>query len=346
MRAAVFHEFGGPIAVESVDDPSCPTEGVVIGVRANGLCRSDWHGWVGHDPAVRLPHVPGHELAGTISEVGPACRNWKVGDRVTVPFATGCGRCTACRDGQPQICHDGLQPGFSHWGAFAEYVAIDRADTNLVALPDSLDFAVAASLGCRFTTAFRAVVERGRLQAGEWLAVHGCGGVGLSAIMIARAAGAGVIGVDIDSGALGMARELGASTVINAREVPDVPDAVRDATGGGAHVSIDALGNRVTCANSILGLRPQGRHVQAGLLTGDDATPPVPMEPVIGRELEILGTHGMAAQRFPLLIDMIADGRLDPARLIRGRISLDQVPHALMTMNEGHDPGMTVMTLS
>lgn len=345
MRAALFREFGGIISIERVDDPRCPPAGAVIRVHVSGLCRSDWHGWVGHDPDVTLPHVPGHELAGVVVEVGPACRRVREGDRVTVPFVTGCGHCPACRDGQHQICHDARQPGFTSWGAFSEYVAVDRADINLVPIPASLDFAAAASLGCRFTTAFRALIERGRLVAGQWLAVHGCGGVGLSAIMIARAAGAGVVAVDIDPQALALARELGADVTLDARDAADIPAAIHEATGGGAHVSIDALGHRATCANSVRCLRRQGRHVQAGLLTGDDASPPVPMDVVIARELAILGTHGMAAHRFPALLAMIADGRLSPDHLIRHRISLDAVPEALMTMDRGHQPGMTVMEL-
>ena len=343
MRAAIFHEFGEAIAIEQVADPACPPGGAVIQVRANGLCLSDWHGWVGHDPAVRLPHVPGHELAGVVVEVDAACQGVRVGDRVTVPFVVGCGGCPACHAGQQQICHDAEQPGFTTWGAFADYVAIGRADLNLVPVPEGLDFAVAASLGCRFTTAFRATLERGRLAAGEWLAVHGCGGVGLSAIMIARAAGAGVVAVDIDPQALELARGLGAAVAIDPRAARDVPAAIKDATGGGAHVSIDAIGRPVTCENSVRCLRPQGRHVQAGLLAGDDATPPLPMDVVVGRELEILGTHGMAAHRFAPLLTMITDGRLAPEKLIRRSISLGDVPGALMGMDEGHPPGMTVM---
>ncbi len=346
MRAAIFERFGGPIAVERVDDPTCPDDGVIVQVRANGVCRSDWHGWLGHDPAIRLPHVPGHEVAGTIVEAGRDCIRWRPGERVTVPFILGCGSCPACRDGQHQICHDQRQPGFSTWGAFAEYVAVERADSNLIALPESLDFAAAASLGCRFTTAYRAVIERGRLQAGEWLAVHGCGGVGLSAIMIARAAGAAIAAVDIDADALALARTLGASAVIDASAAADPAEAVHEATGGGAHVAVDALGHRITAGNSIRSLRRQGRHVQAGLLTGDDAEPPLPMESVVGHELEILGTHGMAAHRFPALLAMIADGRLAPQQLIRRRIGLEEVPATLMELGEQQHAGITVMELA
>ena len=139
----------------------------------------------------------GTSWPGRSSAVGADVRRWRAGDRVTVPFANACGTCPTCAQGNHQICDDQRQPGFTHWGAFAELVALDWADVNLVALPDGLDAAAAASLGCRFATAWRAVLQVGRVQAGEWVAVHGCGGVGLSAIMIAVAAGARVVAVDV-----------------------------------------------------------------------------------------------------------------------------------------------------
>lgn len=296
MRAAVYREFQGPITVETVADPVCPSDGVILAVKANGVCRSDWHGWMGHDADIRLPHVPGHEMAGEVLEVGRDCRGgWRPGDRVGVPFILACGACPSCRAGQQEVCERQDQPGFTLWGSFAEYVAVPRADINLVALPEGLDFAAAASLGCRFTTAFRAVLQHGDLRPGEWIAVHACGGVGLSAVMIARAAGARVIAVDRDKRALLAAEALGAEFTLNAGDSDDIPEAIRDATGGGAHVSIDALGHRETCRNSILCLRRRGRHVQVGLLAGDHADPPLPLGRAIAYELSLHGSHGMAA---------------------------------------------------
>ncbi|MEM8685301.1 MAG: alcohol dehydrogenase catalytic domain-containing protein, partial [Pseudomonadota bacterium] len=205
MKAALFHAFGEALTIETVADPQPNDDGVVIAVQATGLCRSDWHGWIGHDPSITLPHVPGHELAGIVEAVGKNVKRWKIGDRVTVPFVCGCGTCPQCDSGNQQVCDHQSQPGFSHWGSYAEYVAIDYADENLVRLPDGMDFVTAASLGCRFVTSFRAVVDQGRLSAGEWIAVHGCGGVGLSAIMIARALDAQIIAIDIDDAKLAFA---------------------------------------------------------------------------------------------------------------------------------------------
>src|SRR3954469_22255475 len=219
--------------VESVADPEPAPHGAVIRVQATGLCRSDWHGWMGHDPDIRrFPHVPGHELAGVVEAVGARVEGWTPGDRVTVPFVCACGTCRECAAGAHQICDRQTQPGFTHWGSFAELVAIDWADVNLVGLPESVDFDAAAALGCRFATAYRAVLQVGRVRAGEWLAVHGCGGVGLSAVVVAAAAGARVIALDVSEAALDRARDAGAELA-----VPAGGD-VRDLTGGGVHVSL------------------------------------------------------------------------------------------------------------
>ncbi|MCC9620518.1 alcohol dehydrogenase catalytic domain-containing protein [Thalassospira sp. MA62] len=269
MRAAYFTEFQGPIDVQHLADPTPENDGVVIKVGATGLCRSDWHGWMGHDPDIELPHVPGHEFAGTVVAVGKDTKRWKEGDRVTVPFVSGCGHCPECHSGNQQICDHQFQPGFTNWGSFAEYVAINYADTNLVHLPDEMDFATAASLGCRFATSFRGVIDQGKLVAGQIVAVHGAGGVGLSAIMIAAAAGAWVVAVDIDDEKLEFAQSLGANAILNANQIDDIPAAIKEITKGGAHLSVDALGSAQTCFNSVACLRKRGKHVQIGLMTDD-----------------------------------------------------------------------------
>lgn len=237
MRAVVFERYGRPAEVREVADPAPAEHGVVVRVEATGLCRSDWHGWMGHDPDITLPHVPGHELAGVVEAVGARVTGWRPGERVTVPFVCACGSCPSCAAGDQQVCERQTQPGFTHWGSFAQYVALDHADVNLVAVPDELSFATAASLGCRFATAFRAVVAQGRVAAGEWVAVHGCGGVGLSAVMIAAACGARVVAVDLSARALDLARKFGAAEVVDASRVEDTAAAIRELTGGGAHLS-------------------------------------------------------------------------------------------------------------
>jgi D-arabinose 1-dehydrogenase-like Zn-dependent alcohol dehydrogenase len=335
VRAVVYEAFGRMPTVETVPDPAPGAHGAVVRVEASGLCRSDWHGWMGHDPAIqRFPHVPGHELAGVVEAVGADVRRWRPGDRVTVPFVCACGNCPQCAGGNHQICDRQTQPGFTHWGSFAEFAALDWADVNLVALPNGLDSEAAAALGCRFATAYRAVLQVGRVRAGEWVAVHGCGGVGLSAVMIATAAGARVIALDISEPALSLARQAGAELA-----VPAGTD-VREHTDGGAHVSLDAIGSEAACAASIAGLRNRGRHVQVGLLP---APPRVPMDLVIARELELLGSHGMAAHAYPEMLALVQAGRLRPAQLVSSRIDLDEAPQALAAMSDASPSGVTVI---
>lgn len=344
MRAVVFEQYGGVAAVRQVPDPVPADHGVVVEVEATGLCRSDWHGWVGHDESIALPHVPGHELAGRVVEVGTDVARWRVGDRVTVPFVCACGTCLQCVTGNQQICDRQTQPGFTGWGSFAELVALDHADVNLVALPDSLDAIAAASLGCRFATAYRAVLDQGRARPGEWVAVHGCGGVGLAAVQVAAAAGSRVVAVDVSQPALELAGQVGAEVLIDVGDVDDVARAVRRATGGGAHVSLDALGSADTLGASVRSLRKRGRHVQVGLLPPSLGEPPVPMSRVIFHELEILGSHGMAAHRYPEMLALVESGRLRPDLLVTRRVGLDEAGAALMAMDSpGRGPGVAVV---
>ena len=341
VKAVVYSRYGATPVLTQAADPACPADGVVIAVGATGVCRSDWHAWKGHEP-VALPHIGGHEFAGVVVTAGPEVRRWRAGDRVTVPFACGCGRCEHCLAGDAQVCPRQTQPGFTGPGSFAELVAVHAADANLVALPGDLDFVTAACLGCRFATAFRAVTAHGRVRPGDWLAVYGCGGVGLSAVMIGAALGARVLAVDVSAAALGRARELGAEAVVDAG-TDGTASAIEEITGGGAHVSIDALGSLAQAADSVTCLRRRGRHVQVGLLPGGPV--PLPMDLVIARELEIYGSHGMAARDYPAMLRMVADGTLRPGLLVGEVIGLGQVGRALAAMDEpGSGAGMTVVS--
>ena len=346
MDAMLFREFDGPIGVESVADPTPADDGVVIAVRVTGICRSDWHGWKGHDPDIKaLPHVPGHEFSGDVVKVGRGVTKWQAGDRVTMPFVAGCGTCAECLDGAAQVCDRQFQPGFTAWGSFAEAVAVRYADFNLVRLPAEMDYVTAASFGCRLATAYRAVAIQGGVRAGDWVAVHGCGGVGLSAVMIAAALGAQPIAVDIQADALTLAAELGAVHCLNARDVGDVPEAIRELTRRGADVSLDALGSGVTASNSLRCLQKRGRHVQVGLLAGGEAQPRLPMELVIGRELEIYGSHGLAAADYGPLMALVTSGKLDPRRLVRQTVGLAEGAVALAEMDRFDHVGITVIEM-
>ena len=344
MKAVLIEQFSQRPTIQQVADPTPNSHGVVISVKATGVCRSDWHCWQGHDTDVVLPHVPGHEFAGIVEAVGKDVSKFKVGDRVTVPFINACGSCNECHSGNHQVCGNQTQPGFTHWGSFAEYTTVDHADVNLVTLPEHMDFTTAASLGCRFVTAFRAVVDQGGVTAGQWVAVHGCGGVGLSAIMIAGAAGANVIAVDIAEDKLALAKSLGAVITLNANNTDDVAAAIKEVTKGGAHVSLDALGHPVTCVNSINCLRKLGKHIQVGLLLAEHATPPIPMDNVVANELQILGSHGMQAFRYNAMMALILSGKLQPEKLLGKTIALEDAIDAMVDMDTSTSVGVTVVT--
>lgn len=324
-------------------DPE-PSEGsVVLRVEACGICRSDWHGWMGNDPDITLPHVPGHELAGTIAETGPGIERWKRGERVTVPFVCGCGLCPQCLSGNQQVCDRQFQPGFTHWGAFAEFVEIKYADENLVALPEDFDPVTAAALGCRFMTSFRGIVHQAKVRAGEWVAVFGCGGVGLSALLIAKASGARVVAVDIGADKLDLATELGADAVVLSLPGADVPKLIKEITGGGAAASIDAIGNPSAVRDSVLGLAKRGRHVQIGLIEPGSSSTEMPMNHIVANEIEICGSHGMQAHKYPEMFEFMKEKGVEPGRLVGRTVSLAESIAVLTAMDDFSSVGTAVI---
>ena len=342
MRAAIVSAPREQPRVVEVAPPELPDHGALVRVHASGVCRSDWHAWVGHDPSVRFPHVHGHEFAGEVVELGASVRGFQPGQRVTAPFCCGCGSCRTCREGHQQLCEREYQPGFDGWGSFAELVMVPWADVNLARLPDEIDDAAAASLGCRFMTAFRGLVDEAEVRAGERVLVLGCGGVGLSAVMIASALGAHVIAVDVDEAKLALAQRFGAATLVDARERDPVALA-REVGDGGVEVSVDALGSAVTAAQGIRALRRRGRHLQLGLLLGGDADPSLPMQDVIRRELRVIGSHGMPARRYEALFSFVRSAALPIDALVGERTDLDGVGAALTAMERFAPLGVQVV---
>ena len=347
MKAAVLEALRKPLVVKDMPDPQCFPNGAVIRVEANGICRSDWHAWMGDwswfGLVLPLPHVLGHEFCGVVEEVGPEIKNFKKGDRVVVPFSQGEGSCEYCRAGHSNICMLPLTPGFAYWGGYGHYVGVPFADMNLVPLPGDIDYVEAASMGCRFMTSFHGVVDQAQVKPGEWVAVHGCGGIGLSAIHIASAMGANVIGIDLDDKKLELAKKLGATAVVNGKKV-DALSAIMDLTKGGAHVSVDALGIATTCRNSIMSLRKRGRHLQIGLTTeAEKGEIPVPIDRIVQMELQLIGSLGMQAARYPAMLQMVESRKLSPKQMVTQTVGLNKASEILSEMSSFQNVGVTVI---
>jgi alcohol dehydrogenase len=397
MKAAIYESFGGPIRIRQVPIPLVPDDGVLLQVQATGVCRSDWHGWKGHDGDVHahgLPFCPGHELSGVVVKVGRNTHKFDAGDRVAVPFILSCGSCRFCREGRATICARQQQPGFTQWGSFAEYVAIPRADRNVRHLPADVSFVQAAALGCRFTTAYRAVLQQGKLgdmilrknnnkqnqqtstTTTTSVAVFGCGGLGLSCIMIAASKRSSecnieIIAVDVSSKALEKARQVGATRVVQvgresspqeiAKEVArqctlssnDDDDQQQQQVG--ADLTLDAAGFASTSEAAVYATRPGGRMVQVGL--PHDRIPEIPMNVVAGRELELVGSHGFDAQDLPDLLQLISSSSsnkpqqmatttttMDPCQLVEQEVSLEEGCRILENMDKQSPLGIVMIT--
>lgn len=340
MRAAVVREFNEDLSIETVTDPTCPENGVVLEVAACGVCRSDFHGWTGEHPKVGNGSILGHEYCGTVVEAGARAKH-RIGDRLIAPFILGCGTCPACVTGASNTCEASIVPGFGTPGAYAEYVAVPF-DHNLVHLPDTMAPALAAGLGCRVTTAWHALTDRAQVRVGEWVAVHGTGGIGLSSLLLAKMLGARVVVVDIVEEKLAHAMTLGADAAVNAA-TQNVAEAIRDITGGGAQVSIEALGIEATTNASVECLATLGRHVHVGMPAGDGMMT-INMRAIYAKQLAFYGTRGMPSWKYPGLLEMIERGAVDLSPMLDREVALSGATAELRAMKGPTPPGTAVIT--
>lgn len=345
MKAAVMTGFNEPFSIQDIPRPDFDAEGALIKVSACGVCRTDHHIWHGlYD--VDIPMVLGHELSGVVEQVGSRVTRFKSGDRVVVTMCGGCGDCDWCIEGRHHSCDAPYQPGFNASGGFGEYVAVHQANINMVKLPHNIDDFSAAAMGCRYITAFHGIVEVGKLKPGEWVSIHGCGGVGLSAVQIANAAGGLVIAIDIDDDKLKFCKELGATHTINSSR-EDPVEAIRHITDGGAHLSMDALGIAVTCQNSINGLRKHGRHVQVGITSEQERGQiSLPVDQMMSYEIEFLGSHGMPISSFSGLLKLVETGKLNPGLLVKEHAKLEDINRIMDNIASFNGVGVTVIDMS
>ncbi|MGO9059892.1 MAG: zinc-binding dehydrogenase [Candidatus Binataceae bacterium] len=342
MKALVMEGIGKPMTVKDAPAPECPADAAIVRVLACGICRSDWHlwmgdwSWLGFEP--HFPTVLGHEFAGVIEEVGKNVRKLKLGDRVVAPLSQACGTCEDCASGHSNLCFGG-----SSAGGFGQLARLAYADFNAVKLSEKIDFVEGASMGCRYVTAYHAILDQARVKADESVVIYGCGGVGLSATQIAASVGARVIAVDLDDRKLELARQAGAAEVINAKDTNPVV-AVKDLTHGGAHVSVDALGIATTCQNALMSLRKLGRHVQIGLTSQKEKGQiALPIDLIVVEELQIMGSSSIPTWRYPAMLEMVERGKLSPKKLITNTIPLDQAFGVIDQMSRFENVGISVI---
>ena len=346
MRGAVITDFKQPLAVQELPDPTPGPGDVIVQTQACGICRSDWHlwqhdwTWLGID--VSLPRVPGHEFGGVIVEAGRDVKGFRSGDHVTVPFHLGCGHCDYCRAGRYNVCRAHGVIGVHQDGGYASLVKVPNADATLVRLPDCVDSFTAAALGCRFMASYHGIVEQAVVRPGEWVAVFGIGGVGLSAVQIAAAIGARVIAVGRSEHKLDKARAEGAEVVLTADSY--TRDDIVEITKGGASVTVDALGSAETTLTALKSLRKYGRHLQLGLTGAQDAgVMPIPTDLLVFNELRLIGSFGCPITSYAGMFSMVAAGKLQPIRLVETVGSVADAGRLLNAMTNYNTLGFSVI---
>ena len=351
MDAVVFQGVGEPLELREVDRPDCGPDEAIVETEACGICRSDWHAWQGDWDWIGLVPRPGlifgHEPVGRVVEVGDNVTRFDEGDRVTNPFNLSDGTCPYCRAGKANICESSIPMGFVGFqkGAFAEEYSVRNADQNLIEVPDDVAAEKIAGLGCRFATAFHGVTKRVDVGPGDWVAVHGCGGVGMSAIHTVNALGGNVIAIDIVEEKLDKAKELGASEGINSQNVKDVPQAVKSITDGsrGVEVSVEALGISETIQNSVNSLAPGGQHLQVGMTTSEESGQvELPIDFMVQNEREFYGTYGMPPHEYDEIFRMMRSGKIEPGRIVSETCSLGDVPNVMERLGEYDTMGIPV----
>ena len=326
MKAAVLNEGANRLQIEDVPDPVVGPGDVRVRVRACGVCGSDVHATIHPVIAIKTrPRIMGHESAGVIESIGSDVTRLKVGQRVVIGAGTSCGQCAQCLAGRDNACEAVGVLGFDRDGAFAELISIPERYVH--PLPDQIPFDQGAILADAVSTPYHALRYTGRLEAGETLAVVGCGGLGVHAILLGRALGAGrVVAVDVEDGALRHASEFGADDVIDARRTRNIGKTLREVTGG-VDVIADFSGFYPGLSASLRALNPRGRAVMVGIGRSKLEVGMAPM--MIYRQLCICGSYGCERNAVPELIELVLSGKLDLSRSVTSHHPLHEVNQCL-----------------
>jgi 6-hydroxycyclohex-1-ene-1-carbonyl-CoA dehydrogenase len=331
MKAAVYHGPDRPLDVTEVATPSPGAGEVLVRVAGCGMCHTDLH-YLDHgvktfkDPPVIL----GHEAAGTIEAVGKGVRGHDAGDRVLIPAVLSCGRCGFCRKGRENLCDNLRMLGNHMDGAYAEFVVVPAQE--LIPVPESLPLEQASVIADAVSTPYHAVKHRGRVRAGDVVAVVGCGGVGLNVVQCATVAGARVIAIDLNPDRLAIARTLGAVETVNPGEVERVDKHVRKLTGGGVDVAFEAVGTPATLQLAYGLLQRGGRLCVVGY-----SHEPVPISAakLMFFELELVGSLGCGGGEYPEILELVLAGRIKLEPIVSGTIPLEAINDGFDRLRQG-----------
>ena len=318
VKAVRLVKVGAPLEMQEIPVPEVGPSDVLVRVRAAGICHSDAHYRAGRSPVHPLPLTLGHEVAGVVEQVGAKVVSPKVGDRVCIHYNITCGSCHQCSTGSEQFCPSCLMIGHYANGGFAEFISVPAR--NAIPLPEEIPFPQGATLMCASATTFHAL-RKSRLRAGETAAVFGVGGLGASAIQLARAFGAiDVFAVDIRAEKLALARSLHAVPVDASRDDP-VEQIRRLTQGRGVDVALEVIGRPETMRQALRSVGVMGRVVIVGI-----ADQPLSIDTyreLLGSEVELIGANDHLLQELPSLVEMARRGILDTSRVVTRTVPLD-----------------------
>ncbi|OHB71936.1 MAG: hypothetical protein A2W23_00100 [Planctomycetes bacterium RBG_16_43_13] len=331
MKAAIFNGANKPLEVKDVPTPQITDGEILVKVAACGACHTDLH-YIDHGVPTfqKPPLVLGHEISGTVAELGKDVTSLKQGDRILLPAVLTCGRCVLCRQGRENICQNMQMFGNHRDGGFAEFVKAPAKDA--IPLPPEIPLEEASIIADAVSTPYHAVVNRASVKPGDKVAIFGCGGVGINAVQIASALGAVVIAVDVDDKKLEFAKQFGAAEVVNAKNEKDVAKKIKSITGGGADIAMECIGNSTTIQQAHSSIRAGGRLCIVGYC---EKPTEITVAKIMFFEQEIVGSLGCRPVDYPRIIEMARRNKIQIKPLVTAKFTLDKINEAFDNLRKG-----------